>query len=331
MYNLEKEKVRKFLNQNNFDRVAVQIPEGLRDHIGEIDSVYREENIEAVFIGETCYGSCDLSLDMAESLDCDALIHYGHSDMGISSSIPILYVEARMEFDPFRALKKSISELRGSKWGLITTVQHIHYLDDVETFLKEEGVEVLIGSSGPRSGYDGQILGCDWGSATSISGSVDGFVYIGTGDFHPQGVSLVTGKPVVSVNPVTDSYSKVKADRDDFFKKRAAMIESARSGEKIGLIVSNKPGQERMELATDLSKSLIENGYSPYIVAVDNISPSVLENYQFDALVNTACPRISLDDTDSYSSPVLTPVEARILTGETKFDDYRFDEIGRNF
>ncbi|HDY74833.1 MAG TPA: diphthamide biosynthesis enzyme Dph2, partial [Euryarchaeota archaeon] len=46
-----------------------------------------------------------------------------------------------------------------------------------------------------------------------------------------------------------------------------------------------------------------------------------------DAFVNTACPRITIDDTARYKRPVLTPIELGIVLGLREWDDYAMDEI----
>ncbi len=41
--------------------------------------------------------------------------------------------------------------------------------------------------------------------------------------------------------------------------------------------------------------------------------------------VNTACPRIALDDGELYAKPMLTPPEFLMALGELPLEPYRFD------
>ncbi len=331
VYDFEPDEVREFLRQNEVKEAALQLPSGLRPHLAEIDKVFREENCETFVLATSCYGACDIADGDAQDLGCDALVHYGHSDMGIPTTIPTLFVEARMEVEPFEALEKSLNELRESIWGLTSTVQHSHYLEKVQDFLANEGIKSIIGDPGPRSKYPGQILGCDWGSARSVEEKVDGFVYIGTGDFHPLGLSLATDKPVIAVNPVSDSYEKINQEKDKFLRKRAALISKAKSMEKLGILASKKKGQNRLDLAGDLSEMLEKTGCRTYILVADELTPDILKDYQLDAFINTACPRIPISDEGIYEEPILTPFEARVMVGEESWEPYRLDEIGINF
>jgi 2-(3-amino-3-carboxypropyl)histidine synthase len=52
-----------------------------------------------------------------------------------------------------------------------------------------------------------------------------------------------------------------------------------------------------------------------------------LIHYRVDAYVNTACPRIAMDDSVRYERPMLTIPEAEIVLGLRTWDDYVFDSI----
>ncbi len=331
MYNLEPESVKKFLKEKEVSKVAIQIPDGLRPEIKEIKKTITNQKVEPVFLATSCYGACDISDKKAKELGCDALIHYGHSDMGIEAIIPVLFIEARMETEPFDPLQEALPDLKGKTWGLITTVQHIHHLDEVQESLEKKGINSIIGEPGPRAKYPGQILGCDWASAKSIASSVDGFLYIGTGEFHPLGVGLSTGEPVFSINPVTGEFEELEPGWDDFLKKRWGLIASAESGEGFGVLVSTKRGQNRLGLAEKLCSELEENGYDSYILVFDELGSEGLDDFQLDAFVNTACSRIPFSDQDLFRKPVLSPFEVRVMLGEEYWEDYKLDEFFTGF
>ncbi len=327
MYKLDPQSVEDFLKENEVEKVAIQLPEGIRTEVEELEDFLVSKDVEPIFLAKSCYGACDVADGEAVELGCDALIHYGHSDMGLDTEIPTLYVEARMEVDPFDALEQAVPELKGNVWGLVSTVQHVHLLPEVQDFLEEEGIESKIGEPGARAEYPGQILGCDWGSSMSVADEVDGFIYIGTGKFHPMGVALSTGASVMAINPVANDFERIDLDMDEFFQKRWALISSVREAESIGLLVSTKEGQNRRELVEELKVELENEGYDAHILVFDDIVPDSLEDFQLDAFVNTACPRISFSDQESFRKPVLSPFEVRVLCGSEDWEEYRLDEM----
>lgn len=328
IYDFEFENVKEFLSKIKANKVAVQLPDGLRPFVSEIGKNLKEMEAEPFFISDSCYGACDLADEKAEKLGCDAIIHYGHSKMEIPTSISSLFVEARISSDILDAVEEVLPELKGSTWGLLATVQHVGQLENVKDFLREEGIESLIGDPGPRCKYSGQILGCDWGSAKDVKGEVDGFLYFGTGEFHPKGVALATGEEVVSVNPLSGDFEFIAPDIDKFMRKRAANLASARSGESFGVLVSVKKGQNRADMARLLKDKLENSGFDSYILVFDEIDPETLRDYGLDAYANTACPRIPLSDSEVFDGPVLTPFEVMVLVGEREWDDYHLDEFG---
>jgi 2-(3-amino-3-carboxypropyl)histidine synthase len=73
---------------------------------------------------------------------------------------------------------------------------------------------------------------------------------------------------------------------------------------------------------------LEEGGKKAYLLYLNEITPdNLLAFRKLDAFVNTACPRISIDDAGKFKKPLLTPVEMEIVLGERAWEDYILDEI----
>ena len=83
------------------------------------------------------------------------------------------------------------------KVGIVTTAQHIHLIETISKSLKDSNFEPVVGKGDDRIDSRGQILGCNFTSATLIANNVDSFLFIGSGNFHPLGLMLSTKKPVV--------------------------------------------------------------------------------------------------------------------------------------
>ena len=327
MYNFEHKKVTRFIKKHKVRRAAIQLPAGLRPHLSEIKATFEGAGADAIILGDSCYGACDVADVKAKQLGCDALVHYGHSDMGLRTVLPTLYVEARMTADPLGVVEKALPKLKFKRLGLATTVQHIEFLPKIAKILRSSGIKPLVGKPGSRARYPGQILGCDWGSVKSISDKVDGFLYIGTGKFHPLGISLATGKEVMTVNPVAGSCENLIFNLGDFLRQRRVMISRATACEKFGILVSSKPGQARLKLAARLAGALRRAGLTAHILVLDEISQEKLDDFKLDAFVCAACPRIPIDDAGRFSKPILTPFEAMVMVGNEKFEPYKLDEV----
>ena len=116
--------------------------------------------------------------------------------------------------------------------------------------------------------------------------------------------------------------------KDIILRQRYGAIARAKDAEVFGILIGNKTGQKRYDLAINLKEKLKKYNKKSYFFIMNNFSAETLISFSFlDCLVSTACPRIAIDDYLQYKIPILTPIELDILLGLKKWDEYRFDEI----
>ena len=304
------------LKSRNAKRVAVQLPEGLKRNAAEISRELKNEGFDVMISGDACWGACDLSLDALEW--ADVLVHVGHTP--VTSEKNVIYLPFQQDI-PLEILESAVPQLQKyDSVGITTTIQHAHQTKAICSWLNERGVNAVIGTGSSRTPLDGQVLGCTYASAKNAN--AEAYLFIGTGVFHAIGVSLATKKPTFALDPFADGIlQEVSADR--LLRKRFAQIEKAKQAKTFGILLSSKSGQARRELAERLA-ALNENAV---IILIREISEMQLRNLGFDAYVNTACPRLALDDQSRFPVPVLSPAEFEIVLGKRSWDDYVIDEI----
>ena len=188
-------------------------------------------------------------------------------------------------------------------------------------------MKAFVGKGSKRVPNVGQVLGCDLSSATSISQDVDCFLYIGSGDFHPIGVAMATDKDVICADPYVNEVRDVAELRDRMLRQRHGAITQAGEADSFGILVGTKPGQERLDLAFELKELAEKHRKKASVLLLNDFGPMKLRPFSFEAYVSTACPRIALDDYGMYDVPILTPLEFRIVLGEARWEDYRYDEF----
>jgi 2-(3-amino-3-carboxypropyl)histidine synthase len=237
-----------------------------------------------------------------------------------------MFVEAHSTVDVIPVIEKALPQL-GKTVGLVTTAQHAHELDRVKTFLEEKGVNAFVGRGSKRVPNAGQVLGCNLSSATSISQDVDCFLYIGSGNFHPIGVAMATDKAVICADPNVNEVRDVAELKDRMLRQRHGAITQAGEADSFGILVGTKPGQERLDVAFKMKQLAKKHGKEASVLLLNEFGPIKLKPFAFEAYVSTACPRIALDDYSMYPVPILTPLEFRIVLGETSWEDYRYDEF----
>ena len=213
----------------------------------------------------------------------------------------LMFVEAR--YNKPISIEKHVLKLP-PRVGLITAVQFIGQIKEVKSQLEKYGKKVFFGK-GRHTPYQGQVLGCDINAAVSVEKKIDAFLYIGSGLFHPIAISLKTKKDVFTFNPLTEKFDKVdikKAERIN--KRRKGALIKFLSSKEIGVIVTTKPGQEQLNKAFELKKRFRDKNF--YFLIFDTIDFNQLENFPFiECFVNTACPRIALDDSIKIKKAII--------------------------
>ncbi len=290
-------------------KILLQFPEGLKQEALKHAKKLELEGNEVFISASPTFGACDLAIDEAKNLGAEKLIHFGHAEFH-KVDFNVEYISYSYDA-PLELLPKSLEKLKPfNTIGLMTTIQHIHQLETVKRFYEENGKKVLIGKPYGFAKKNGQILGCDIGSAARIDGEVDALVYFGGGLFHPLGALLNTKKPFLLVEPFNNTIEFLDRYRDIYNKRSRGRILSALEVKKVGILVSTKNGQHNMSMAKVLKDKLEKEGILTGILVANTFDFESINNMmEFDAFVNTACPRIAIDDTDRTRKPLLSANE----------------------
>jgi 2-(3-amino-3-carboxypropyl)histidine synthase len=326
LFDLEIENIESWIRGRGYTSVALQLPEGLKVRADVLsERIFKDTGAEVIVLGYPCYGACDLYTDFRRF--AQALIHFGHAPIpNLPQDPDVLFVEARADVNIDNAIEKILPELPG-KVGLLASVQYIHLLPRAKEIIGKSGKTAIIGKGDGRICYPGQVLGCDCSSATNVEDEVDGFLFLGEGDFHPLAAAFGVKKKLLVLNPVTGEARSVDAERDRILRRRFAAIESARSAQRFMVIVCGKVGQNRRSEADRIATLLRKAGKDVVMLATDEITPQALLPYRVDAFVSTACPRVAMDDQARYPKPMLTVTDAEVLLGIRSWNNYRFDTI----
>jgi 2-(3-amino-3-carboxypropyl)histidine synthase len=194
-----------------------------------------------------------------------------------------MFIEAKSLAEVRKAVGKSI-KLLPKKVGIVTTAQHKHKLEDIKKILQDNGKIALEG---------GQVLGCDAANAKKIASKVDAFLYVGSGRFHPIRIQFETGKKVVMANPLTDEARVLeKTEVEKIKKQQKGALLKFMTSKNIGILVSTKPGQNKLKKAFELKKKLKDKNC--FIFVGDTLDYNEFENFPFvGCWINTACPRFA--------------------------------------
>lgn len=132
-----------------------------------------------------------------------------------------------------------------------------------------------------------QILGC------SKIETKDTILLLGEARFHAINLAQVSGKSVFIFNNHT--IDKITREEISIYeKKQQGKISKFLISDKIGILVTTKPGQCKLNEAIKLKEKL-KNKKKSYLFLADNINLNELENFSLPIYINTACPRLEED------------------------------------
>jgi 2-(3-amino-3-carboxypropyl)histidine synthase len=306
--------------------VALQVPEGLKKRASQMaEDIESKAGAEVLVVAEPCFGACDVPSSLFDMVD--AIVNIGHSPIpSLRLEKPLIFVPARSKIALADQLKKSV-DLLHEPVGVLATSQHLTELDDVIEGLESMGIKTKIAEGDSRISHAGEVLGCNYTSATAIVKDVNSYILIGSGSFHALGVHLATGKKVVVLDPNLEEPREIDQAKDKILRQRHAVIERAEKARTFGIIVGEKVGQRRIRRARELRKLLRWKKKDAALILMDKFDPEKLKTLGFDAYVSTACPRIAIDDVAMYDRPLLTPQELEIVLGVRKWENYVFDQM----
>ena len=321
-FDLEEKRLQEEIKKRKPKIVFLQLPEGLKPEAPRLASVVEEASALPIVSSDPCYGACDLPVSEAKLLGADLIVHYGHTPMTPNTEVPIVYVEARAKVGVKEALTEALPYLTSwSKIGLVTTVQHVHQLDEAKKLLEAAGKTVFVGNADSAK-HAGQVIGCDFGNAQSVSDRVEAYVFVGGGRFHALGVALATEKPTIVADPYETVAYPIQDQARRVIMQRWGNLSAAKEAKSFGVLISLKSGQMRLRAALDIKEKLEQKGLKATLLALREVTPSALMQFpSIDAFVNTACPRLSLDDAPHYSKPLLYLNEALVLLGELSWEE----------
>ena len=135
-----------------------------------------------------------------------------------------------------------------------------------------------------------QILGC---SKFHFPKNTFAILLIISGRFHAISLAVESNLPIYILEH--NKLRKISNKDIEFFKqKQKASYLNFLNADKIGILVSTKPGQQNLKKALSLKKK-IKNKKS-YLFISNNIDVNEFENFRLNCWVNTACPRLDMDN-----------------------------------
>lgn len=289
-------------------KIAVQIPEGLKQYATTIIDALRQRGAREIFLFiDPNFGACDLRDREAKELGADVLIHFGHNRFGRiqRTEVPVTYVPITLKLDVDKIVS-TLEKIRG-KIALCTTVQYLPHLKTIKELL---GDKIILGR-GVLATEEGQVLGCDPG-ACNVGADVN--VIITDGIFHGVLAKMQTERKTYILTPAGELID-VDPYVERYVRQRETAKLLAKDAKRVGVVITTKKGQMYREVAEDIAKLIRKKGVEADVLVCDYFYPEYVEGMPYDVYVFTGCPRVPIDDYTRFKKPVLTVSEAMEIWG----------------
>ena|SRR3989338_4573829 len=201
-----------------------------------------------------------------------------------------------------------------SRIAMYASIQFVNKLEIVKKQLAENNIAIIT-SKPNRANAVSQLLGCDnYHHSLNLKEEelteIEAYLYIGDGKFHPLTLvfaqkDTLDKKEVIVNNPIQNKMFLVsEADVKTILNKYKSSLMKFLTANRIGVIVTIKPGQEQFKAGLILEKKYPNKKFYYFIDNV--ISFDQLENFPFiEVWVNTACPRVGFDDQEKFRKGVV--------------------------
>ncbi len=138
-----------------------------------------------------------------------------------------------------------------------------------------------------------QVLGC---SKLKIPKGTQAILLISSGKFHAVSLAYENDLPVYLFehNQIIKIENK---EIEDLKKKKKVSYINFLNSKKIGILISTKPGQQKLQQSIKI-KELLNKKFPDkeiYLFLSNEINFKEFENFEIDFWINSACPRLDFD------------------------------------
>ena len=121
---------------------------------------------------------------------------------------------------------------------------------------------------------------------------LEAILLVGSWKFHAISLAMETKKKVYILDK--NNFIEISKKEVEFFeKKQKASYLNFLNSEDVGVLISTKPGQQRLDKALKFKAK----EKKIYFFLSNNIDVNEFENFGLNSWVNTSCPRMDLDST----------------------------------
>lgn len=288
-------------------------------------------------MSDVTYGACCVDDYSARALGCDFLVHYGHSCLVpidvtsqsdvLGESIKVMYVFVDIDIDVqhlVESVKLTFPDTDDTKLALMGTIQFANALHkSKKEFDSVYTKGTVVPQIKPLS--KGEVLGCTspcLEEECADDGDIAAIIFVADGRFHLESAMIANPHvPAYRYNPYDKVLSREKYDTELLHRTRLEQVHLANGAKRWGIVLGTLGRQGNPAILRRIVKLLDKHSSTYFVLLLSEMFPAKLAllDESVDAWIQIACPRLSIDWGSAFSKPLLTPYEAFVALGETKW------------
>ncbi|KAI5181922.1 2-(3-amino-3-carboxypropyl)histidine synthase [Nematocida sp. AWRm80] len=345
-YKFELEKTIRQIERRGCKRIGLQFPEGII-HLSTIisDIIRCNTEVESVCIlSDVVYGACCLDDISGYLIDCDLIVHYGHSCLFEIPKclVKVIYVFVEVVIDIDHCIAMAKKYIDCTNLSILGTIQYNGSIKKVQVALEEENRRLIEdkGSSGvgreenrketgpiiprvfPLS--SGEVLGC-----TSPKIKTENVLFLAEGRFHLESAMIQNPtRRYFRYCPSTKTLQRERHNYNGFITIRQNKQKHFLSSKRIIVLFGTLGRQGGKLLLKRVTDSLEKKRLSYTVVYLSELDEEFMNTIDTETgVIEIACPRIAIDWGSTFIHPIITPfeyfsLEKGIVPGEYPMDYY---------
>ncbi|KAF9444614.1 diphthamide biosynthesis protein [Macrolepiota fuliginosa MF-IS2] len=331
--------------QGDYKRIALQFPDELLHDSVPIFRRLKSKigpGRELYVLADTSYGSCCVDEVAAQHANADAMVHYGHACMSLTSRLPVIYVFGKKKLDIEQCVSRLVEAYKSHTPDCPPKIAAFRY--EVAYSHLEEVILPRLQAAFEPLNVTIQYTKLKTKSAPADTNNqpppIDYSLVLYLGGESLSLTNLLMTHAfcdVLSFDPSTGT-SKIESSKTNkMLMRRYAIVQKARDADVFGILVGTLGVSSYLPLITYLRKLLSSHQKKSYTISVGKLTPSKLANFlEIECFVLVACPENSLIEAKEFFKPIVTPFELEVAlkkdvswTGRYVLDFDRVIEEGK--
>ncbi|KAF2321955.1 hypothetical protein GH714_004805 [Hevea brasiliensis] len=318
-----------FIHCKNFTKVALQFPDellkdsvrvvsALRDKLQLLRESVTEQNgdskqVRLFVMADTTYGSCCVDEVGASHANADCVIHYGHTCLSPTSTLPAFFVFGKASIS-ISNCAKSLSDYASTNSKPIVVVYGLEYVHAIP-HVREELVALSSMQSGPKH----QDIHFADVVCSVINPSDDQKNPVGlprpVGDYSASvEVEAAAGSSYrigVRYDALENRLVTDLSQQRRILKRRYYLVEKAKDANIVGILVGTLGVAGYLDMIHQMKELITSAGKKAYTLVMGRPNPAKLANFpECDVFIYVSCAQTALLDSKEFLAPVITPFEA---------------------